>query len=98
MIAAAARGGPALRGQAGDRRVLLYLFAACTGLRAKECASVRRGDFGPGLALVKVAGEFTKNGKEAVQPIPSLTAPGGRGGDRGARRRRFPLAWRQEEG
>lgn len=70
-----ARSGPAIRGLAGVRRALLYLFAACTGLRAKECASVRRGDFRPGLALVRVSGEFTKNGKEAVQPIPSFLRP-----------------------
>ena len=74
-IAAVTRGGPVIRGLDGGRRALLYLFAASTGLRAKECASVRRGDFGPGLALVRVAGEFTKNGREAVQPIPSSLRP-----------------------
>lgn len=74
-IAGAARRGPTYRGLAGERRALLYLFAACTGLRAKECAAVRKGDFGPRLALVRIAGEFTKNGKEAVQPIPSFLRP-----------------------
>ena len=74
-IAGAARRGPSYRGLAGERRALLYLFAACTGFRARECAAVRKGDFGPGLALVRVAGEFTKNGKEAVQPIPSFLRP-----------------------
>jgi integrase len=76
-IAAAAREGPTYRGLTGGRRGLLYhLFAASTGFRARECAAVRKGDFGPGLALVRVAGEFTKNGKEAVQPIPSFLRPG----------------------
>src|SRR5262249_38297792 len=74
-IAAAARGGPTLRGLTGDRRALLYFFAASTGLRAKECAAVRKGDFGPELAFVRVGGEFTKNGKEAVQRIPSFLRP-----------------------
>lgn len=74
-IAGAACRGPSYRGLAGDRHALLYLFAASTGLRARECAAVRRGDFAPGLALVKVASGFTKNGKEAVQPIPSFLRP-----------------------
>ena len=98
-IVVVARSGPVIRGLAGGRRALLYLFAACTGLRAKECASVRRGDFGPGLALVRVAGEFTKNGKEAVQPIPSFLRPaiaaaveGLAGGDF-----LWPGGWRKDE-
>lgn len=74
-IVAAARGGPAFRGLTGDQRALLYLFAACTGLRAKECAAVRRGDFGEGLASVRLAGHFTKNSKDAIQPIPSFLRP-----------------------
>ena len=74
-VAGAARRGPSYRGLAGERRALLYLFAASTGFRARDRGAVRRGDFGPGLALVKVAGEFTKNGKEAVQPIPSFLRP-----------------------
>ena len=73
--AVVARGGPAIRSVAGGRRALLYLLAASTGLRAKECSLARRADFGPGLAQVRVAGEFTKNGKEAVQPIPSFLRP-----------------------
>jgi integrase len=74
-IAAAARNGPAYRGLSGAQRSLLYVFASSTGLRAKECAAVRKGDFGPGLAHVRVAGMFTKSGKDAVQPIPSFLRP-----------------------
>jgi integrase len=74
-IAAAARPGPAYRGLSVERRALLYLFAASTGLRAKECAAVRKRDFGAALTLVRVAGEFTKNSKEAVQPVPSFLRP-----------------------
>jgi integrase len=74
-IAAAARGGPAYRGLSGAQRSLLYVLASATGLRAKECAAVRKGDFDPELAHVHVAGMFTKNGKDAVQPIPSFLRP-----------------------
>ena len=74
-IAAAARCGPTLRGLTGHQRALLYVFAACTGLRAKECAAIRKHDFGPDLAFVRVAGDYTKNGKEATQPLPSFLRP-----------------------
>src|SRR5207248_2195358 len=35
-IAEAARKGPSYRGLTGAQRALLYVFASCTGLRAKE--------------------------------------------------------------
>jgi integrase len=71
-IAEAARKGPSYRALTGQQRALLYVFATSTGLRAKECAAVRKADFGPELAHVRVAGTFTKNSKDAVQPIPSF--------------------------
>jgi integrase len=74
-IAEAARKGPSYRGLTGPQRALLYVFASCTGLRAKECAAVRKGDFGPGLACVRLLGQFTKNSQDAMQPIPSFLRP-----------------------
>jgi integrase len=70
-IAASARTGPSYRGLTGYQRSLLYVFAASTGLRAKECAAVRKADLGADLASVLVTGQFTKNGVDAVQPVPS---------------------------
>jgi integrase len=75
-IAAAAWGGSIYMGLSGPQRSILYLFAACTGLRAKECAAVTAGSFGPEMTFVRVSGEFTKNGKEAIQPLPSFIRPG----------------------
>jgi integrase len=74
-IAEAARGGPSYRGLSGGQRSLLYIFAAYTGLRAKECAAARKSDFGPEMASVRISGQFTKNSKDAVQPIPSFLRP-----------------------
>ena len=74
-IAAAARSGPPCRGLTGEQRALLYVFASCTGFRAKECAAVRRRDLASDLSFVRISGEFTKNAKEALQPIPSFLRP-----------------------
>jgi integrase len=71
----AARTGGTYRKLTGDQRALLYLAAAYTGLRAKECAAVRRVDFTDDMAYVRVAGAFTKNSREAVQPIASFLRP-----------------------
>jgi hypothetical protein len=54
---------------------LLYVFAAVSGFRAKECAAVRKCDLAPDLSFVRIAGSFTKNDCEAVQPIPSFFRP-----------------------
>ena len=74
-IAGAAKSGPAFKWLTGPQRQVLYLFAASSGFRAKEWAAVRKGDFGPELAFVRIPGTFTKNGKNAVQPIPSFLRP-----------------------
>jgi integrase len=74
-VVAAARAAPVRSGLTGDQRALLYAFAACTGLRAKECAAVRKRDLAADLSSVRVAGLFTKNGREAVQPVPSFLRP-----------------------
>jgi integrase len=71
-IVAAARGGPIYRGLTGEQRALLYVLSATTGLRAKECACVRKGDFGPELTYVSISGRYTKNDQPARQPIPSF--------------------------
>lgn len=74
-IVAAARTAPLYRGLTGQQRSLLYGFAAISGFRAKECAAVRKRDLASDLSVVRIAGLFTKNDKEAVQPIPSFFRP-----------------------
>jgi hypothetical protein len=69
---AVAREGPTLRGLTGIQRGFLYAFAACTGLRAKECAFVQKSSFGKGFTYVQITGDRTKNRKDAIQPIPSF--------------------------
>lgn len=74
MIVQAAWKGRIFRGLTGPQRAILYLTAAYTGLRAKECAAIRKSDCGD-LKMICVAGEFTKSGKPAVQPVPSWLRP-----------------------
>jgi integrase len=74
-IAGAARTGPTFRDLTGNQRALLYAFASSTGLRAKECAAARKEDFGPEYSYVRISGQFTKNGADAAQPIPSFLRP-----------------------
>ena len=70
----AASEGKMFRGLTGPQRAHLYLTAAYSGLRAKECAAVRRADCGD-LQMIHVAGQFTKSGHPAVQPVPSWLRP-----------------------
>jgi integrase len=72
QVVGAARFGPPRLGLTGVQRALLYSLAAYTGLRAREAAAVRKQDFTNGMAHVKVAGMFTKNNQEALQPVPSF--------------------------
>jgi integrase len=69
-IIQAATGATPLAGLTGRQRALLYAFAASTGLRARECAAIRRQDFTEDSAFVSLSGLFTKNRKRAMQPIP----------------------------
>jgi integrase len=74
-IVSAARQGLVYRGLTGQQRAYLYIFSASTGLRAKECASVRKGDFGPELTCLSISGRFTKNDQPVRQPVPSFIRP-----------------------
>jgi len=69
-LSQAAEQGEAVRGLPGPPRALLWLFAAGTGFRMKECAAVRKRDLGPDCAWVSLSGEHTKNSKDAKQPLP----------------------------
>ncbi len=68
----AANRGPVVLGITGPDRARLYSLALGTGFRASELGSLTAGRFNlsadPPTATVPAA--YTKNGKEAVQPIP----------------------------
>ena len=69
----AARGGDAFRGLSGTGRAVLYVVAAYTGLRCKECASLRRKNIDLDAGELRLGAEFTKSGQEARLPLfPSL--------------------------
>ncbi len=55
----------------GRARGVLYLMAMSTGYRVGELRSVRRSWIDFKARLLKVPGEFTKNGKDAIQPLPA---------------------------
>jgi len=67
------RTGATWRGITGEQRATVYQFAAGTGLRSNEIRSLRVRDFDLTANTVTLAGECTKNGKDAVLP---LTMPG----------------------
>ena len=78
-----------------DRQVL-YWFALTTGFRANECASVRWEDLtldGKKLA-VRLAGQFTKNGVDALVPLQPFVAEA----LKGMRVRRTALRMRRDLG
>jgi len=58
----------------GYDRYILYRFAAETGFRASEIASMQVKDFDFENTFVTLAAEHTKNGKEAVIPLKMETA------------------------
>ena len=72
----AAEHGPIVRGMSGPDRARLYALALGTGFRASELASLTPERFdltaSPPTATVQAA--FTKNRKEAVQPLPAALA------------------------
>ncbi len=77
LLHVAHESGPVL-GMAGPNRAMLYALAVGTGLRASELASLRpesfRLDDAPPVVVVACA--YTKNRKEARQPLPpSLVEP-----------------------
>ena len=73
LVASAAGSRPRRRGEfAGESRACFYLTAAYTGFRAGELAALTRKAFhltGPAPTVI-LAGKHTKNGADAVQPIP----------------------------
>jgi integrase len=61
-------------GVKGYDRHILYRFAAETGFRASEIASMQVKDFDFTNNLVTLSGTHTKNGKEAMIPLKPETA------------------------
>lgn len=55
-------------------RRTVYMLAATSGLRRNEIESLKAGHFKPDRDMIVLPGEWTKNGEEARQPIPSTTA------------------------
>ena len=60
----------------GPDRAMLYLYAACTGLRQSELAAARVDwlRLGGDRPTLTIPGEHTKNGKPADQPVPAWLA------------------------
>lgn len=73
-----ARGGTATHdhGESVRDRQVLYWFALTTEFRAKECASIRWDDLtlAHGKPAVRLAGQFTKNGDDALVPLQPFVA------------------------
>lgn len=63
---------PVCRKLSGEQRALLYILAANSGLRASECAALRKKDFCQQSNTVSIAGDKTKNGKAATIPLPAF--------------------------
>ncbi len=72
----AAENGPTVRRMSGPDRARLYALALGTGFRASELASVtpERFDLAADPPTVTVPAAYTKNGREAVQPLPQALA------------------------
>ena len=74
--AAAAAAGPVVKGMSGPDRARCYAVALGTGFRSDEMRALTparfRLDARPPTATVPAA--YTKNGKEAVQPVPAALA------------------------
>jgi integrase len=103
----AAQNGPAYGALSGPQRALLYRAVVSTGLRFNEIKSATTHAFelDANPPVVRVAAAYTKNGDEAVQPLPLDVAadlrawlatrpPGGPAfdlADGGARMLRFDL-------
>jgi len=61
----------ACRGMSGTTRALLYEFAAVTGFRAAELASLTPADIDLESFTVTLAGRNAKNGRTVTQPFPA---------------------------
>jgi len=62
--------GPNRCGLSGKDRSMLYRLAVASGFRSKELAALTPRNFSPDMAIVKLSGRFTKNNKDAHQPVP----------------------------
>jgi integrase len=69
-LIAVAEQGPVVLGVAGPIRALCYRLAIATGLRYSEIASIRPNSFDWKAPSVVVTPSYTKNGQNAVMPIP----------------------------
>ena len=72
LIQAAEGSGKTVGGLTGPDRARLYSLALGTGFRASELASLtpERFDLASNPPTATVPGAYTKNGREAVQPLP----------------------------
>jgi integrase len=72
----ATKAAPAWQGLSGPDRAMLYTIGAATGFRRGELASLTRASFRldaePPVIVCEAA--YTKNGKQAEQPIPEALA------------------------
>jgi len=57
----------------GTERALVYRLAMETGLRANELRSLKRLSFNKTQLTVRVEPKYTKNRKEAIQPVKAAT-------------------------
>ncbi len=75
LIQAAER-GPVVKGMTGPDRARLYALALGTGFRASELGSLtpERFDLAAEPPTATVPAGYTKNGREAVQPLPPALA------------------------
>ena len=83
-------------GEAVRDRQVLYWFALTTGFRANECASIRWEDLtlDGDKPCVRLAGQFTKNGDDALIPLQPFVAQA----LRDMRSRRSAQQMRRDEG
>jgi integrase/recombinase XerC len=97
-LVTATRGSATIRKKlTGESRALLYTVAAYTGYRAGELAELATSSFRltQDPPTIDLSGEFTKNGKDASQPIPLELAETLRGFLAGldAKAKVWPSAW-----
>jgi integrase len=76
LVIEAAERGPLAMGMTGPDRAMLYALALATGLRASELASLtpERFDLDGDPPTIICRAAYTKNGREAVQPVPPALA------------------------
>lgn len=72
-LIAATRTGKTRRGMSGEDRSWFYTLAMTTGLRRSELQALRPENFDLGHAppLIRLSGAHTKNGRDALQPLPT---------------------------